>query len=236
MSRVRALSGLLVEEYLDGPELSVESIVADGVTTVCAITEKALAFAPYFEEVGHVTRGVDSLEALDAQLVALAGDAHAALGVTSGATHCEVRLTSDGPRVVEVGARVGGDRIPYLTRRATGVDLIVAAAAVATGGRPDTTPTASRFAGIRMVYPDRDGVVERIGIAPSATDLLDDVGWYARAGDRVALPPRGFLARLGYLVAVADTRAEVVRRLDAAEGLVDIAIGEPDVAAAAVGE
>jgi biotin carboxylase len=228
MSRVRSLAGLLVEEYLDGPEFSVESVVADGVTSVCGITEKVLGFAPYFEEVGHFARPVDPSSALDRRLVALAADVHDAIGITTGATHCEVRLTGDGPRVVEIAGRVAGDRIPLVTKLASGIDLLAAAASVATGRPADVRPTRDRVAGIRMVYPPHDGVVERLAAKSGVEDLVEGMGWYATPGQQVALPPRGFLSRLGYLVVAAATRDEVVRRLDEAESMLEIEVAAPE--------
>ena len=220
MARIRALPGLLVEEYLDGPELSVESVVSGGATTACGVTAKVLGFPPYFEEVGHFARPVDP--ARDGPLVALVREVHAALGITDGATHCELRMTATGPRVVEIGARLAGDRIPRLTRLATGIDLLGAAAAVAAGRPVAVRASVHRVAGIAMVYPPHDGIVTRL----DAADGLDgaELGWYASLGQHVALPPRGFLSRLAYLIADGATRDEVTRRLDAARAALRIEV------------
>lgn len=211
-ARIDTLPGLLVEEYLDGPEFSVESLVDDGIVRICAVTEKLLGFAPYFEEIGHFCRPFD--ERRDAGIGRLVRSVHAALGLTLGATHCELRLTATGPRVIEIGARLAGDRIPDLVRRATGIDLIAAAAQLATGKSAEAERTEDRVAGIRMLYPPHDGVVVELGVRgePAA-----EVGWYAEAGQHVALPPRGFLSRLGYLTAVGPDKDTVVRLLDESE-------------------
>jgi biotin carboxylase len=230
MSRIRALPGLLVEDYLDGPEFSVESVTIDGVTTVCGITEKVLGFAPFFEETGHFARPVDLGDTRDARFADITSSVHEALGITTGVTHCELRVTADGPHVIEIGGRVGGDRIPVITKLASGIDLIAAAAAVATGVQPDLEPITARVAGIRMVYPDHDGVITRLDVKPLASGVLEEMGWYASVGQSVVLPPRGFLSRLAYLVAVGETKAEVVRRLDEGEAALAIEIagaGDP---------
>ncbi|HEY1618251.1 MAG TPA: ATP-grasp domain-containing protein [Streptosporangiaceae bacterium] len=234
MSRVSPLSGLLVEEYLDGPEYSVESVITDGTTITCGITEKVLGFAPFFEETGHFARPVDPGAEPDAQLIAIVAAVHKALEIGVGATHCEIRMTRSGPRVIEIAGRVGGDRIPAITRLATGVDLIGAAAAAAVGAPVTVRPSCQRVAGIRMIYPDADGVLVRRQARPDRAGLLADLGWYVQPGQRVALPPRGFLSRLGYLVAVGATRQEVGRRLDAGQELLDIGI-EPGTALAPAG-
>jgi biotin carboxylase len=219
MARMRPLAGVLVEEYLDGPEISVESVAAGGVTTVCAVTEKELGFPPYFEETGHITRRI---RPDDRAVVEVVLAVHEALDIGWAVTHCELRLTPTGPRVVEIGARPAGDRIPQLVRLATGIDLVAAGADAALGRRVRPEPTADRVAGVRLIYTPHDGVVTRL--AGDTGDLLVDFGWLASVGQRVALPPRGFLSRLAYLVAVGDTREAVARDLTQAQALLDIAV------------
>ena len=226
IARIKALSGLLVEEYLDGPEFSVESVTADGDTTVCGITEKVVGFPPFFEETGHYASPVSPGNPRDARLAEVTRSVHRALGVTTGVTHCELRITVGGPHVIEIAARPGGDRIPMITKLASGIDLIAAAAAVATGASPDLAPVRARAAGIRMIYPDRDGVVARLDAKKLRPGLLEEMGWNATVGQSVALPPRGFLGRLGYLIATGETREEVARRLDEGEAALEIEIAQ----------
>lgn len=221
---ITPLPGLLVEEYLDGPEFSIESITANGVTTVCGITEKVVSFPPFFEETGHFARPVGAGNPVDSKLAEVTRSVHEALGVTTGITHCELRVTAGGPYVVEIAARPGGDRIPLITKLASGIDIIEAAAAVATGAKPDLEPVTARVAGIRMVYPHHDGVVRRLEARRLAPGLIEEIGWSATVGQAVALPPRGYLCRLAYLIATAETRQEVTRRLDEAESALDIEV------------
>ncbi|WP_460371062.1 ATP-grasp domain-containing protein, partial [Actinocorallia lasiicapitis] len=131
----RAHLGVLVEEYLDGPEYSVDAVTSGGVTRILVVAEKTLGFAPFFEETGHLVpaRPVPGLD----DAVELVVRAHAALGLDSMTTHTEVRLTPAGPRLVEINARLGGDLIPYLGRLALGVDAPGAAADVAMGRVPE---------------------------------------------------------------------------------------------------
>lgn len=222
-ARIRTLPGLLVEEYLDGPEISVESLVDNASVRICAVTEKLLGFAPYFEEIGHFCRPFD--EQQDAEIGVLVRSVHDALGITVGATHCELRLTATGPRVIEIGARLAGDRIPELVRHATGIDLIGAAAELATGKSPAADQTKHRVAGIRMLYPPHDGVVVRLDVHGEPPG---EVGWYAEVGQRLALPPRGFLSRLGYLMAAGPDKDAVVRLLDQSESALTIQVAPED--------
>ncbi|MBB4947720.1 biotin carboxylase [Kitasatospora gansuensis] len=117
---------LLAESYVAGPEYSVEGYV-EGVpgalrVHVLAVTEKHLGPEPTFVEVGHV---VDAPLAPEqrAALVDTAQRAVRALGITVGCFHLEARLTPAGPYVMEVGARLGGDRIPWLVQAVHGADM-----------------------------------------------------------------------------------------------------------------
>lgn len=221
---VTALSGMLVEECIEGPEYSVESVTANGETTICGITEQVLAFPPYFEEIGQYARPVDLTNPLDARLADLTARVHRAFGITVGVTHCEILDTAKGPYVVEIAARLGGDRIPVITKLASGIDLVSAGAAAAVGDLPDLRPTRARVAGVRMVYPPHRGVVARLDARRVPPGLLWDMGWYATSGQFVALPPEAFLSRLAYLIATDETRAAVARRLDEAQAALDIEI------------
>jgi biotin carboxylase len=207
---------ILVEEYLDGPEVSVESVVVDRVVQTVAITRKHLGLAPYFEELGHVVSAAEPLHD-EAAIYEVVAKAHAALGVCAGATHAEVRLTPSGPRMIELGARLGGDLIPYLVHLATGVDLARAALDVAAGERPSLTPTRARAAAIRFIYPESDLRVARLQADPSLSELawLDQITWEVAPGDVVRLPPREFGMRLGFVVVTGANQAACDRHFDA---------------------
>lgn len=215
--------GILVEEYLDGPEISVECATLDGETTVLAVTRKELGFAPYFEEVGHTVTADDPLLTVVAPV---ARQALRALGVTDGVQHVEMRMTATGPRIIEVNARIGGDFIGRLVHLATGLDLPAIAASIAAGRIPDLTPTRKAAAAVRVMYPPASGVLteRRLPLHPTHQGEagVREVGWFRQVGDSVALLPEGNLdtARIGYLITTAPTadlaqaRAEqAVRRL-----------------------
>ncbi|MEW1632677.1 ATP-grasp domain-containing protein [Streptomyces sp. NPDC093801] len=210
-------TAVLVEEYLDGEEISVECVTHQGITTPVAVTRKQLGFAPYFEETGHT---VDAADPLLPQVGPVAQAAVAALGVTNGIQHVEMRLTASGPRIVEVNARIGGDLIGKLVLLATGIDLPRAAADLALGHRPDLTPTRHQAAAIALLYPETSGTVTARGIAPALAeaDWLHQTNWILDVGDQVTLPPEGDVdvARVGLLVVTAANAEQARERIDAA--------------------
>ncbi|MCX4758716.1 ATP-grasp domain-containing protein [Kitasatospora purpeofusca] len=214
--------GVLVEEYLDGPEISVECVTVRGATTPVAVTRKRLGPPPYFEETGHSVEAGDPLLAL---VGPVAVRALHAVGYANGVSHVEMRLTASGPRLIEVNGRLAGDLIPHLVREATGIDLPLAAADIAVGLRPDLTPTRRRAAAIHMAYAPADGRLTRATADPALRHQhwLERLVWEKQPGDHVALPPAGNLgtARVAHLVATAATAeiclqhlADAARQLD----------------------
>ncbi|MEW2165933.1 ATP-grasp domain-containing protein [Streptomyces sp. NPDC007084] len=117
----QAAAGVLVEEFLDGPQYSVEAFSEYGEHVLVGITAKC-SDPDGFVELGHVSpAGLPEEQRRDiGTYVKRILDA---LGVQNGPTHTEVVLTGAGPRLIETHVRVGGDSIPDLTLDATGVDL-----------------------------------------------------------------------------------------------------------------
>jgi biotin carboxylase len=193
---------VLVEEYLDGPEYSVEACTAAGKTTVLAITAKRLSPPPFATEAGHTVPAPLSADDSCA-MQQLVIDALAAVGVSDTVTHTEVKLTSRGPRVVEINARPGGDRIPELVRAVTGYDLAELSLHLALGhslADAPRHPILAPSAAIRFLVVDEDGVLVDDG-ACGASDItgLQLLHLYVDKGDPVERTTCNF-NRLGYVI------------------------------------
>ncbi|MEU4805364.1 hypothetical protein [Actinosynnema sp. NPDC023587] len=138
---------LVLEEYLRGRDtapfgdyVSVESAVVAGRVEHIAVTGK-LPLLPPFRERGNFWPPALSDDE-QAEVTALAARAVGACGVTGGLTHTEVKLTPDGPRVIEVNGRLGGD-LDELTGFVTGRSLVEVAGRIALG-QPVDVPRAPR--------------------------------------------------------------------------------------------
>ncbi|MDV7245236.1 MULTISPECIES: ATP-grasp domain-containing protein [Rhodococcus] len=114
-------SGVLVEQFHEGPQFSVEAFSESSEHQVVAITRK-FSDPATFVELGHVAPAELSA-AEEEQVHTYVGRLLDALGVEFGATHTEIVLGSQGPKVIETHVRMGGDEIPALAFDATGVDL-----------------------------------------------------------------------------------------------------------------
>jgi len=220
---------VLVEEFLDAPEISVDSVVCRGRVTPVFVGRKEIGFPPYFEETGHQVCNGDALLS-DPGFLQLVTEVHAALGCTDGWTHTEMKLTAQGPKVIEVNGRLGGDLIPYLGMRAFGIDPGLAAAAVACGEEPVTAVPvrAASVAGVRFFYPpENDTLIESVGFdrsaLPAEVDLLVPL---AERGAVVSPPRKGLIdGRIALATAVAPSPRSCRAALDHAEAALRVRVG-----------
>ncbi|MGW0633135.1 ATP-grasp domain-containing protein [Streptomyces sp. NPDC002758] len=211
-----AVPGVLVEEYLSGPEISAETVVLSrDQVRIVAVTRKSLGPEPQFQEIGHSVDAADPL-LTDPELVRVVTAAVQARGFSRGVMHVELRLTADGPRVIEVNGRPAGDLIPLLVERATGVNLPQALAALAVGDIPDLTPARSEAAAIRFLYPEHTGHIERLDVHGAIQDQLwlERLVWAREVGTQVTAPPRASIDdRIAHWVVTGSTAADCAKRL-----------------------
>lgn len=194
---------VLVEEFLDGPEFSVETMG----TQVVGVTAKHLSPTPWFVEIGH-----DFPAAAPPGVAATALAALRALGLGWGAAHVELRLTATGPRVVEVNPRLAGGMLPRVVEEALGVDLVAHAVAVAAGIDRPVTPTRRHHAAIRFVVADRSGLL-------TGFDGLDEARAVPHVVEVEPSKPIGaeitirhsFTDRLGYAIAAGESGSVAAR-------------------------
>jgi len=137
------LSGVLLEQFIEGPEFSVEIITRIGeCPNVIAVCEKLIGPKPFFVEIGHAIPS--SLRRESLQMVeSMAIRAIQALGVINMVCHVEVKLSEDGPFIIEVNLRPPGGKLPALIRAVSGWDLHRAAIELACG-LPIHTPREDR--------------------------------------------------------------------------------------------
>ncbi|GAA3082038.1 ATP-grasp domain-containing protein [Streptomyces roseofulvus] len=128
------VDGLVVEEYLDGPEFAVESLAQDGAVRILTIGYKGDPQGPHFEE--GVYRAPAALpEAVRDAVLREVTAAHKALGITDGPTHTELRLRGGTtPYLLEMGARIGGSGVSHhVVSGVTGIDFAAQALRLAAG-------------------------------------------------------------------------------------------------------
>lgn len=148
----------IVEEYIDGNEYSAEGITFNGKHKFLTITKKYTTGAPHFIETGHVEPAGLSKE-MEEKVYEELEKALNALEITNSASHSEFKITSKGEvRIIEIGARMGGDCIGSdLVQISTGYDFVKMVIDVAMGVEPDfTVVTDPKVAGIKFIFNKED--------------------------------------------------------------------------------
>jgi biotin carboxylase len=211
---------LLVEEWVMGPEVSIETFGRE----VVGFTRKHLGDPPFFVEVGHdFPAPLPAAE--ERALTEMAARVLEALGLGWGPAHLEVRRTAEGPSLIEVNPRLAGGFIPELVRLATGVELIGETIAAACGREVRPARAAHRAASIRFLLAPAEGRLAAVDHweAATAEEGVADLQLYVQPGGSVAR--RGdFRDRIGHVIACASTATGSGQAAERARNRLRIAI------------
>ena len=217
--------GVLVEEHVDGPEVTVDAVSLDGRFVPLTVTDRVTADPPAFGvALAHVWPSEhDTTAAVDVARAAVE-----ALGIRNGPSYTQLRLGPDGPVVMEVAARLGGGHDAELVQAVTGVDLNALAISFALAEPlPDTSACNSLLqgrGGAGGVGGGVGGAAIAFLVAPAGRLLAVDgveaaaglpgVAWarvYRRPGDALGELRRG-ADRAGAVLATGRSRAEALER------------------------
>lgn len=199
---------VMVEEYMEGEEVSVEAMTVNGETTIITITDKLTTPPPYFVELGHAEPSRHSME-LQEQIKEVALQAVSAIRLQNGPSHTEVKLTKEGPKIVELAARLGGDFITSrLVPLSTGVDMVGNSVVLATGGEVDLEKKWNKGSAIRFI-PGESGAIADIHIPQEVYGLpgVEEIVLYKKAGDIVD-GTKSSNDRLGHIIATGQDAKE----------------------------
>lgn len=205
---------VLIEQFIEGPEFSIEIIVWNGKVNVLTVTDKKTTGAPHFVELGH--NQPSCFSAADVETLKSAAVAGVkALGVNNCACHAEAKLMDGKAYLMEIGARLGGDFISTeLTHLSTGIDMVAAAINVALGVEPNLNPKEEpKGVCIRYFCPTPGKLV-----SISNTEILADPRvylWeiYHKEGDEIP-EVTSSLCRSGHVIVTEKTPQKAIELAD----------------------
>lgn len=193
-------NSVLIEQFIDGPEFSIEIIVWNHEVHVLTVTDKKTTEAPHFVELGHSQPSCYSTEDVE-KLKAAAVDGVKALGVNNCACHAEAKLMGGKAYLMEIGARLGGDFISTeLTHLSSGIDMVAAAINCALGIEPNLEPTEPKHGVCIRYFCPKPGKL----VSLNNTKVLDDKRvylWeiYHKVGDEIP-EVTSSLSRSGHVI------------------------------------
>jgi biotin carboxylase len=205
----------IVEELVEGPEVTVNAFSVDGVFHPLTVTDRLTAEPPAFGvALAHAWPCVTGTQSP----IETARAAAEALGIQNGPTYTQIRVGADGSRVVELAARIGGGHDAELVEAVTGVRLNDLALDFALGNEVSVTGTQSLHGGgcvVFLVAPE--GVLRSVEgrEAAHAVEGVLDVRIYREPGFRIGPLLRG-ADRAGAVIAVGDSRDDALARARAA--------------------
>ena len=195
----------LVEEFIEGREISVEFISYHGAHYPLQITDKVTTEAPHFVELAHHQPSNLPAE-MQERIYAITQQALDALGLTNGASHSEYKITAEGRiAVMEIGGRMGGDFIgSNLVQLSTGYDFLQGVIEVALGSFQPPKKTLQRFAGVYFLTADTQNVKHYIDHAADYPEIVA-----AEQTDKELRHVSCSAERSGYFIYQADRKFEI---------------------------
>ncbi|MBI4348404.1 MAG: ATP-grasp domain-containing protein [Elusimicrobia bacterium] len=221
---------ILCEGYLDGAEVDMDILLQDGKLRFHAYTDNFPTKEPFFIETGDAMPSRHESSDLKA-VYAMAEAIIPALGLKNGALHLEAKITPQGPRLVELNARMGGDYLYDWIKTVWGADMIEESLRIALGMpcAPERPKEALTHLVGKYLIPQSSGVISGLAAPPvrEAGGKIHDITLLKEIGDPVLVPPEGFEA-IGWVVGGGNTYAEAELNLDDAFRQVHITIARFD--------
>jgi biotin carboxylase len=205
----------IVEAFMDGPEFSVDAIVYHGEITICGLADRHIFFPPYFIEMGHTMPASLASEEQESLLETFRAGIRA-LGLagkeSAGAAKGDIKLTSHGPMIGEIAARLSGGYMsgwtyPY----ASGVEPIRAAILIAMGRKPGDLVPLKTWTSAERAFISIPGTVKSITGIDSARSRpgVKDIFLRIAEGSKVSFPENNVTKCGNIISASAERRAAV---------------------------
>lgn len=207
-------NSVLIEQFIEGPEFSVEIIVWHGNINILQVTDKKTTEAPYFVELGHNQPSCYPKEIVDIiKDAAILGVK--ALGVNNCACHAEIKVQNGKAYLMEIGARLGGDFISTeLTYLSSGINMVAAAINCALGIEPSLEPKKKIHSVCIRYFSPQPGKLISIG----NTEVFNDSRVYAaeiyhKLGDMIP-EITSSLCRSGHVIVTEETPQKAIELAD----------------------
>ena len=207
---VSKLDTVLVEEFIEGPEYSIEGLHHDGKSEVIQFTEKKTTEFPYNVELGHI-QPANISEENQQKIREIVSKIGAALHFENCPSHTELKINDRGIFVIETSPRLGGDYITStLTPLSTGVNLEDELLKISLGESINSQPKAVQYSGVRFFSFEEGSVIKHIPNSEFVKTWphVVDFSFNLKEGEKVNRITSS-LNRYGHLTLIAGNRESI---------------------------
>jgi isopentenyl diphosphate isomerase/L-lactate dehydrogenase-like FMN-dependent dehydrogenase/biotin carboxylase len=200
---------LILEEYMEGPELSVDALAFQGQIRMTGIADRIIEREPFFIEIGHNMPSALPQQILD-EVEDVMTRGMKALGIHLGAGKGDIKVTKDGVKIGEIAARLSGGFMSAFTYPlSTGVNLNRAALLIALGEHPDNLEPVVRRVSIERSLLATPGKLLQISGVDEAKkiDGVNEIFLQSKPGD-VIKEPTNNIDKSGHVIISANTLDE----------------------------
>lgn len=210
---------VLVEEFIEGTQFLIETIVIRQVPHIIAVIEQEITYANERFIVTGYSMCHDLEEGFRRELWASVSDIIRAHGMETGACHLEMRRSHGQWKLIELNPRISGGGMNAFIQHSLGIDLVRETLKLALGGEPELTPAFRKEAFSQYVILDEEGILEKVTGRNAATKSkgVEMVYVKPRKGTHL-LPPVSMGNRYAFVIAIGETREEAKANAKAGAG------------------
>jgi len=207
----------IVEEFVKGEEQSVETIIYNGIHYHCGMVDRHFGFDPYPIEIGH-TNPSRLPSYVQEEIYDVVDKAANSLGINFGPAKADTILTNEGPKILEMAARLsGGFHSQYTTPLATGMNPIRAVLNLAIGNPipiEDVTQKWNKVSVCKAIFPKPGQIVHINGIEKAKQIKgIEQIFLLVKEGDIIP-EYKNCTHRICYIISVGDTYEEADKRFE----------------------
>ena len=215
--RLSRSSRVIIEQFMEGRELSLDAVVYRGEITVCGVADRHIFFPPRFVEMGHtMPTDLDENTAREAEEVFRAGIR--AIGIDNGAAKGDIKMTPRGPMIGEIAARLSGGYMSGWTfPLSSGVEVTEAAMNIAVGIPPGNLAPRYHRTCAERAFISIPGIVDQLWGVEDAKGHPGVAAVFTRVGPgSEVMFPANNVEKCGNVISAADTRQEAVEAAERA--------------------
>ena len=219
---------LLLEEYLDGPQFLVETIVLDSNVHIAAIIKQEISYAYKFIVTGYKII-LDHENEFMQSLISAVKDIIKTIGMSIGPCHLEMRYACGQWKLIEANPRISGASMNELIETAYGINLVKETLMVSLGQKPDLTPKHKQEAFAQYIIVKKEGILLKVTGRNSALKCSGVTRVYIKPRKgQLLIPPLSMGNRYAYVIATGNTADEAMTNAKFAAKLIKFFLKEID--------